>query len=181
MKENQVSEMSSTEKKFNAIVLLIGAIAILIIILVNIPWNGSGSKIMKEYDYLEKNHVFVSTDIDELKEKIENGDEFQLYIGNGDIEDANYFVYYADQLAKKYGVEEIYYLSSKKMSTSDLEFVRENSINELSMGVPNMIFFEPTESGSSKASRISGLEDFEEYYGSNYWLLLEEYFKNCYE
>lgn len=181
MKENQVNEMSSTEKKFNTVVLLIGVIAILIIILVNIPWNGSGSKIMKEYEYLEKDHVFTSIDIDELKEKIESGEEFQLYIGNGDIDGVDYFVYYADQLAKKYDVEKIYYLSSKKMTTSDLEFVRENSINELSMGVPNIIFFEPTEDGNSKASRISGLEDFEEYYGSNYWLLLEEYFKNCYE
>ena len=96
------------------------------------------------------------------------------------MSDANYFAYYANELAKEYQVDKIYYLSTGKISTDDLAYIRENSINELSIGVPNMIYFEPSNDGTSKASRISGLEDFSGHYGSNYWLLLSDYFKNCY-
>jgi len=180
MKKERVVEMSSAEKKFNTIVLLAGLVAIIIIILVNIPWRGAGTKIRKEYDYLEKDHVFVSIKMDDLKEKISNGETFQLFIGNGNMSDANYFAYYANELAKEYQVDKIYYLSTGKISTDDLAYIRENSINELSIGVPNMIYFEPSNDGTSKASRISGLEDFTGHYGSNYWLLLSDYFKNCY-
>ena len=178
---NKVREPeSSADKKFSTIMLLIALVGILIVVLVNIPWGGKGAKVAKEYDYLKNDNVFVTVKGNKLKEMIENGENFYLYIGSNKQTDADYFVYYADQLAKRFGIDKIYYFSLNKMSTTDLEFIRENSINELSIEVPNMIYFVKDEtSGKSKSYRISNIENFEEYYGSNYWLLLKDFFENC--
>lgn len=172
---------SSADKKLSLVLLIVAIVAIAIIVLVNIPWGGSGAKVAKEYEYLTKDNVFVTIKGDKLKEKIEKGETFYLYIGSNKLDDADYFVYYADQLAKKYGVKEIYYLPINKMTTSDLEFVRENSIVELSIEVPNIIYFigEENSEEASKCYRISSTEDIETYYGSNYYLLLKDYFENC--
>lgn len=172
---------SSSDKKLSLVLLIVAIVAILIIVLVNIPWGGSGAKVAKDYEYLKKDNVFVTIKGDKLKEKIENGETFFLYIGSNKLDDADYFVYYADQLAKKYGVSEIFYLPLNKMTTSDLEFIRENSIVELSIEVPNMIYFVGEEDSSevSKCYRISSAENIDKYYGANYWLLLQDFFKNC--
>lgn len=172
---------SSSDKKLSLVLLIVAIVAILIIVLVNIPWGGSGAKVAKDYEYLKNDNVFVTIKSDKLKEKIEKGETFFLYIGSNKLNDADYFVYYADQLAKQYGVSEIFYLPLNKMTTSDLEFVRENSIVELSVEVPNLIYFvgEGNLNEASKCYRISSVEDIDKYYGSNYWLLLQDFFKNC--
>ncbi len=178
---NKVREQeTSADKKLGLVMMIIAVVAILIIILVNIPWGGSGAKVAKEYEYLKRDNVFVTVKGKELKQKIESGETFYLYIGSNKQTDADYFVYYADQLAKKFNVDKIYYMPLNKMSNEDLEFIRENSINELSIEVPNMIYFVKDDaSGNSKSYRISNVEDFKEYYGSNYWLLLSDFFANC--
>lgn len=168
------TEETRAEKIFYKIVVLLGIVAILIIVLVNVPWGGDKTKIKKEYEYLEKDHVYISIKVDEVKERLESKESFHLYIGNNDITDSGYFVYYANQLAEKYNIKEIYYLNNEKLNDDDILFLKENTISSLSMDTPNLIYFEE---GSAK--RISSAEDFDEFYGSNYWLLLEDYFENC--
>ena len=176
MNKEVKTQETRAEKIFYRIVVILGLLAILVIVLVNIPWGGDSAKIAKKYEYLNKGeHVFVTLKEDELKKKIENGDSFQLYIGREDLENVDYFVYYANELAEEYKVSEIYYLDTKKISSETLLYLRQNSIDELSIEVPNLIFYV-----NGKASRISGAEDFDKYYGSNYYLLLKNYFENCY-
>lgn len=176
MNKEVKTQETRAEKIFYAIVMALGAIAIMVIVLINIPWGGDSGKIAKKYEYLNKGeHVFVSIKEDELKKKIENGESFQLFVGNEDLNDVDYFVYYANELAKEYKVSEIYYFDTKKITDEMVLYLRQNSIDELSIEVPNLIFYE-----NGKASRISGAEDFDKYYGSNYYLLLKNYFENCY-
>lgn len=177
-KENEVkTQETRAEKIFYAVILSIGAIIILAIIMFNIPWGGDAVKISKEYRYLDKNnHVYETLEVNELKEKLDNAESFQLYIGNSNLEDVDYFVYYANELAKKYGVEKIYYINSKELKSEDVLYLKQNSIDELSIEVPSLIYYK-----DGKASRISSAEDFDKYYGSNYYLLLKDYFLNCYK
>ncbi len=176
MNKEVKTQETRAEKIFYTIVVILGAIAILVIILVNIPWGGDSQKIAKRYEYLETGkHVYQTITKDDLQKKIENGETFQLYVGNNGLDDVDYFVYYANELASSYNVSVIYYLDTEKISNDDLLYLRNNSIDELSIDVPNMIYYE-----NGKASRISSAEDFDKYYGSNYWLLLKDYFEKCY-
>ena len=176
-KESELkTQETRAEKIFYAIIMALGAVIIIAIILFNIPWGGDAKRISNEYTYLNyKEHVFTSINIEELKEKIDNNETFQLYIGNNNLENVNYFVYYANELAKDYNVEKIYYLNSKELKDTDILYLKEKSIDELSIDVPTLIYF-----SSGKANRISSAEDFDKYYGSNYYLLLKDYFINCY-
>lgn len=176
MNKEVKTQETRAEKIFYAIVVAIGALAVLIIILVNIPWGGDSQKIAKQYEYLEKGeHVFETIESSQLKEKIDNNESFQLFVGNDELSDVDYFVYYANELAKKYNVDKIYYINTSNISSEDVLYLRQNSIDELSIEVPNLIFYE-----LGKASRISSAENFDKYYGSNYWLLLKDYFEKCY-
>lgn len=165
------------EKKLTLIVAALAFLAIVVVILFNIPWGGDKARINKEYDSLESNdHVFVSITYGKLIEKIENNETFQLYIGSGELQQAEQFVYTVNKLAKEYGIDTIYYLRSSELSSFEIEDIKGRSSQELTL--PTLMYWVSDE-GESVAPYISSLKDFEEDYYSNWSILLTEYFEEC--
>jgi len=169
------------EKKLTKIMMIIAAVAIATVILIYFPWGGEKGKIRGEYDFLENNdHVFSYITMDEIKTNIESGVTFQLYLGNEKLEKVNYFVYYVDQLAKENNEEVVYYLDFEDMSIDDLTYIKTKSSIEVDASVPTMIYFKrDIVDNVSKAFDISCIRDVTDY-ESNYWPLLQDYFRNCY-
>ncbi|HKM30450.1 MAG TPA: hypothetical protein VJZ51_06840 [Bacilli bacterium] len=169
------------EKKLTKIMMILGAVAIVAVILIFFPWGGEKGKIRGEYDFLENNdHVFTYITMDEIKTNIDNGKSFQLYLGNETLNNVNYFVYYVNQLAKNNNEEVVYYLDFFDMSIDDLTYIRSKSSVEVETSVPTMIYFkQDIVENISKAFDISCIRNLKDY-ESNYWLLLEDYFRNCY-
>ena len=169
------------EKKLTKIMMILGAVAIVAVILIFFPWGGEKGKIRGEYDFLENNdHVFVYITMDEIKTNIDSGKSFQLYLGNETLKNVNYFVYYVNQLAKNNNEEVVYYLDFVDMSIDDLTYIRAKSSVEVDASVPTMIYFkQDIVENISKAFDISCIRNLKDY-ESNYWLLLEDYFRNCY-
>ncbi|HHZ12204.1 MAG TPA: hypothetical protein GYA05_05780 [Acholeplasmataceae bacterium] len=166
------------EKKLTLIVAAVAFLAILVVILFNIPWGGDKAKIKKEYESLESNdHVFVSITYQELIRKIENNETFQLYIGSGDLPQANHFVYVANELAKERGIDKIYYLRSSELSSLELDDIKGRSSHQLSL--PTLMYWISDET-ESVAPFISSLKKFEDYH-RNWSILLSEYFEECYQ
>ena len=75
---------------------------------------------MKEYESLtSKDHVFKSIKYQDLMERIERGETFQVYIGSNELEEANQFVYETNKIAKEFNVKTIYYLRLNSLSTAE--------------------------------------------------------------
>ena len=173
--ENERKKREFDEKKLTLIVAALAFLAIVVVILFNIPWGGDKARINKEYDSLESNdHVFVSITYGKLIEKIENNETFQLYIGSGELQQAEQFVYTVNKLAKEYGIDTIYYLRSSELSSLEIEDIKGRSSQELTL--PTLMYWVATRAKASPY--ISGLRFREDYY-SNWSILLTEYFEEC--
>ncbi|MCK9536516.1 MAG: hypothetical protein M0R05_02820 [Bacilli bacterium] len=167
------------EKKFTLIVIGVGVIAILLVILLSIPWGGDKKAIMKEYDSLDrKDHVFVSINYKDLMEKIERGETFQVYIGSNEIEHANQFVFETNKLAKQFNVKTVYYLRLNKLSDNELTKIKIES--DMNISFPTLIYWEGDGLEKSVSHNISSLKDLK-FYDHNWLTLLTEYFEQCYE
>lgn len=168
------------EKKFTYILFSVAALAILIVILVNIPWGGDKSAIMKEFDSLEsRDHVFETISYDKVIEKINSGETFQLFVGSSALKESNVFVFEANKLAKQYGLKTIYYLNYSKLTANQLDEIK--ILSSVSTTFPTLIYFEDDEgSATSTAFNISGLKDLDNF-DHNWKDLLSEYFSQCYD
>lgn len=167
-----------SEKKFNLIVVGVSAVAILLVILLSIPWGGDKKAIMREYDSLDsKDHVYVSITYDELIKRIDKGESFQVYIGSPETQDANQFVYEANKLAKRFGIETIYYLRLQKLSDKELTKIKIESDTDITF--PTLIYWEGSSTERSISYHISSLKSFDDY--GNWVTLLTEYFEQCFE
>jgi hypothetical protein len=165
------------EKKFTFIVIAVALVAIAIVILVNIPWGGDKAAIDKEYDSLNRDHVFESISYDEFLEKIEKNETFQIYIGSSELDQAENFVYTANKYAKEREIKTIYYLRSSKLTEDQITDIKRASSLELSL--PTLMYWVSGET-KSEAPHISSLKDFSDY-NYNWDMLLEEYFDECYD
>lgn len=167
------------EKKLYAIVIGLGLFAILLVILFSIPWGGDKKKIMKEYESLtSKDHVFVSINYRELMDKIERGETFQVYIGSNELEEANQFVFETNKIAKQFDVNTIYYLRLNSLETAELTNIKIES--DMNISFPTLIYWEGDNASRSVAHHISSLKD-PSYYDYNWFVLLTEYFEQCFE
>ena len=147
--------------------------------LFSIPWGGDKKKIMKEYESLtSKDHVFVSINYRELMDKIERGETFQVYIGSNELEEANQFVFETNKIAKQFDVNTIYYLRLNSLETAELTNIKIES--DMNISFPTLIYWEGDGASKSVAHHISSLKD-PSYYNNNWFILLTEYFEQCYE
>ena len=168
------------EKKLAYILFALAAVAIMIVILVNIPWGGDKAKIMREYDSLtSKDHVFVTITYDQMMKKIENNETFQVYIGSKELNNVEQFVFEANKLAKEFNFDTIYYLRYSSLTQEQLTRVKVETSPAVSF--PTLAYFETHSEGRSSTYRISGLKDFSGSYQSNWLILLTEYFNECLE
>jgi hypothetical protein len=168
------------EKKFTYLLVSAAALAILIVILVNIPWGGDKAAIRKEYDLESNEHVFETISFENMMEKINKNETFQVYVGSTKHDtEAKQFVYETNKLAKTKNIKTIYYLDLSKLSTGQLDEIKiESNENDY---FPTMIYFEGSDDfGRSVATNISGLKDYKVNYKSNWSILITEYFEDCY-
>jgi hypothetical protein len=172
-----------TEKKFTYILVSLAAIAILVVILLNIPWGGEKAKIAKEFN-IDKDHVYVMISEEDLYKKINSGETFQLFVGYGMNPNktpnlnGQSFAYEANKLAKTYNVEIIYYINYLELNEEQLTNLKEAT--SFYTEFPSLFYFEGELGEKSIALNISGLKDLEDFDGS-LLSLLEQYFKDCYE
>ncbi|HOH18625.1 MAG TPA: hypothetical protein PK087_04810 [Bacilli bacterium] len=167
------------EKKLTYIVLSVAAFAILLVILLSIPWGGDKAAIDKEYDSLNgRDHVFTTISFDSVMEKIAAGETFQVYIGSAALPTAEQFVYETNKLAKSLNVATIYYLRSDKLTEDQITKIKIES--SMAISFPTLIYWE-NDGATSTAFNISSLKDFSGSYQSNWSILLSEYFNDCYK
>ena len=146
------------DKKLYYIVIGLGLFAILLVILLSIPWGGDKKAIMKEYESLtSKDHVFKSIKYQDLMERIERGETFQVYIGSNELEEANQFVYEVNKIAKEFNVKTIYYLRLNSLSTAELTNIKIES--DMNISFPTLIYWEGDSASRSVAHHISSLKD----------------------
>ena len=173
-----------TEKKFTYILVSVAALAILVVILLNIPWGGDKAAIRREFDNLDKDHVYETISYEDVNKKINSGETFQLFVGfgtyrNGDSNVAGKVVAYeADRLAKKHNVSKIYYLNYSKLTEEQLTNLKMTTSHYTEF--PSLFYFEGEGEGASIAENISGLKDLEDF-NENWRDLLTQYFEDCYE
>lgn len=171
-----------TEKKFTYILVSVATLAILVVILLNIPWGGDKAKIRREFENLDKDHVYETISYDEVYKKINSGETFQLFIGSGENPDGSAningrsFAYEANQLAKIYNVKTIYYLSLSELNEEELTNLKVTTSHYVVF--PSLFYFE-SEDPQSRAYEISGLRELEDY-DKNWRNLLTQYFTDCY-
>lgn len=167
-----------SEKLLRNILFSVAGVAILIVILVSIPWGGDKGRIMREYDSLEdRNHVFVTISFDDLMNKINKGETFQVYVGSSTIPECEQFVFEANKLAKQNGIDTIYYLNYANLNEDQITQVKIKS--NLSITFPTLIYWE-NDGATSTAFHISSLKELANY-DSNWSILLTEYFEDCKE
>jgi len=179
MAEKVSEKMTAGEKKFTIILASLALIAIIIVILVYVPVGGDRSKIRREFGNLDKKHVFESISYDEVIEKINKGETFQLFIGSSFTVSDKSFAYEANQLAKEYNVEKIYYLRLYKLTNIQISNLKAET--SVYVEFHSLFYFEYDEDlNKSYAYNISGLKNPSEY-GNNWQLLLDQYFQECYK
>ncbi|MDD3999830.1 MAG: hypothetical protein PHX62_02910 [Bacilli bacterium] len=164
------------EKKVSYIIVAVALLAIVAVILISIPWGGDKAAINAEYDSIEDNdHIFVSLKYDELIEKIENNQTFQVYIGSSELPQAESFVFMTNKLGKERGIDTIYYLNSSKLTEIELLDIKGRSSTSITL--PTLIYWMAGDF-ESNTPYISSLKNFKDY-NSNWSILLTEYFDEC--
>lgn len=171
-------EMTDKEKKFTYILVGLAVIAIIIVILIYVPLGGDRTQIRREFGNLDKDHVFKSITYEEVFEKINSGEEFQLFVGSSQTVSDKSFAYEANKLAKEYNIKTIYYLRLYNLTETQLTNLKVETSRYVEF--PSLFYFELDEdTNKSFAYNISGLKDLEEY-SNNWQLLLTQYFEECY-
>ncbi len=171
--KSEKEPMTKAEKIFSGIVVAIGVIAIIIVIIV-IGGKGKTDPIRYEYDVLNEDHRVVKIDYNEFIDMVVGEKDFQLILGNKNLEDAKYYIYYANELCEQYDVETLYYLDSSTLDSKEEKYIKQDmQLTSAIFDAMNVIYFE---NGQVASQTFTG--DLEEY--GNCWDQLVDYFKECY-
>ena len=166
-------KLTKGEKIFYSVVAALGVIAIIIVIIV-FALKGKPDPLANEYEYLEEGHMVVEISYDEFIQYTDEKQDFQLILGNNELEDAKYYVYYSNELSKKYNVEKLYYLNTNELSSSEKTYFKQTlGLTNKIFESMNLVYFE---NGIISSQTFSG--DIEEY--GNCWDQLVAYFTECY-
>ena len=174
-KKKKQEPMSQGEKKFIWIVFAAMMVAIVVVILVNIPWGGDKSKIAKAYDSLTRDNVFETTTVDELKDLVATNEDFYVVFAAPNITDVNQFMYEVNYEAKENEVTKIYYVVSQGLTNSELRSIYA-LIGEQSITFPSACKFVSTENGTeSHCCYRTDTHELTAYSGNLRKLIIELY------
>lgn len=180
IRENEI--VSRDDKMDARVYLWVGVAALVIIVGIilwsTIQWGGDKAAIRKEYSNLPEDHVFEYITMDQVKDKINKGESFHLFIGSGRMKDANDFVKYVDEYAKKkeYNIETVYYLKSTEISKADRNYFREMlSSFPTNLTAPSITYFAKTISDTSTVVS-SSLDRNIAHFNNNLYNLIGDYF-----
>lgn len=170
-------EKEINEKRLLKILLSIAAIAIIAVILIYIPWGGEKATFRKEFNIEDKEHVFDEIEFDKLEKMINQEKEFQVFLGSPKDEESSQFVYEANELAKEYDVEVIYYVNSDDLTEENRNYLL-GYFSDV-MEFPTLAYFSSND-GEYMLYPASSWKDYKNDYASNWYKLLKEYFEQCY-
>ena len=101
-------EMTKGEKLFFRILFGIGALLIVLIIIFSIGTGGDKHMIARKYNSITNENVFDMIDYDDLIEKIENKETFQVLVINNKQKGANDYIYYVNEIIRQTNEENNY-------------------------------------------------------------------------
>ena len=94
-------EMTKGEKLFFRILFGIGALLIVLIIIFSIGTGGDKNMIARKYNSITNENVFDMIDYDDLIEKIESKETFQVLVINNKQKGANDYIYYVNEIIRQ--------------------------------------------------------------------------------
>lgn len=170
-------EKEINEKKLARLLFIIAAVAILVVIIVNIPWGGKEAAFRKEYGLEDKNHVFETITYKEFQKLITKKEDFHVFIGTARLDDAKQYVHDANELAKldEFKIKKIYYLDIDKITQE-----QENVLIELfsqELDYPTLGYFSLDLNGNFRAIDASCLRNVKNF-DENIYGLIKDYFRS---
>lgn len=181
--EAPVEEKSKVEKIISYVIYGICASLILLVILLSINCHGDAGKLAKKYDSLTNDNIFEILDFKELQEKIANGETFDLLLINTKFENAEYYIYCVDIVAKNVlkeeveGFEKVYVFDTYKLKDEETKFFKDVKYNILKE--PNIISYATTIEDYSVVVDSTIFYDVEEHFNNQFYLI-NDYFKKLY-
>ena len=201
-------EMTPKEHKIMTIIGIVGIVVIIILVLVNIPWGGEKERIARKYN-LDKDNVYEYIEFDELREKINNKEEFQVLFVNKSQANALDYVFYIDYVVKAFNkdyenqdktiqyddegneipleelihYDKIYLFDTSKLNkekyADQAKYLKKN-IEKNVLDTPNIVFFKVQARDYSTAYNTTARYKLEDY-TNIIWKMIVEYFYDCYE
>lgn len=179
--EETTTGKSKVEKIVSYIIYAVGAVLIILVIALSINCHGDAGRIAKKYKSLDVDNVFEYIKFDELNEKINNGESFHVLLINTTLDDADYYIFCVNQIAKKMQEaneefdETIYVFDTYKLKDEEIRFFKDIKYNILKS--PNLVYYEQGIEDHSVVVDTTIFYDVSDYYGNQYYLIFE-YFSN---
>lgn len=182
--------MSKFEKIFVSCVLGLGLIFLIIVIIVSIGTGGDKNIIARKFPTLDKDNVFELVEIKDVKQKINNKENFQLLLINKYQEDADYYIYCVDDIIKDLNKsydrnDVIYVLDSSYLKDEDIDYFRRDlDLEKAIIENPSLIYFaydEKVVNNEHSVDRNSTDRYNVDKFENNYFNLLVKYFYDSYE
>lgn len=198
-------EMTKGEKLFFRILFGIGALLIVLIIIFSIGTGGDKNMIARKYNSITNENVFDMIDYDDLIEKIENKETFQVLVINNKQKGANDYIYYVNEIIRQTNEENNLNVEDNEENLESDEIDKTESSQEIVIYVLDPVYLDKDEEKIFKEIDKSILlepslvqfghnEDtigdksvefnstdryFVEDFGGSYWSLLIKYFNDC--
>lgn len=188
-------EMTKGEKLFFRILFGIGALLIVLIIIFSIGTGGDKNMIARKYNSITNENVFDMIDYDDLIEKIENKETFQVLVINNKQKGANDYIYYVNEIIRQTNEESLESDEIDKTESSQeiviyvldpvyLDKDEEKIFKEIDKSIllePSLVQFGHNEDtiGDKSVEFNSTDRYFVEDFGGSYWSLLIKYFNDC--
>lgn len=178
-------QLSRGEKIFTNVTLMVGLLAIIIIVLVSIPYGGEKERIARKFDTLSNDNVYTYIEYDEIRDKIAACETFQVLLINTSQDDADEIIYYIDEIVKDYEenkeivLQPIYIFDTSKISKNkDQETYFKKNVGSNIFDAPNIIYYEKTIRDYSVDTYSSCRYELSDF-SNNYWRLLLRYFDDA--
>ena len=182
--------MSKVEKMIYSIIMIVAMVAIVVIVLIYIPWGGEKECIARKYKVISKDNVYQYIEFDELRSKIQNGDEFHVLLVNKSQANYDDYVFYVDYIVKAFNedsdseikIDTIYLFDttnlSKEKYADQVKYLKKN-IDKNILDNPNVVYYHKTINDYSADVNTTGRYDLSNYSG-NIWKMIITYFYDCY-
>ena len=191
VEKKETESYSPLEKRIMNIIIVIAVVAIVAIILIYIPWKGEKQRIARKYKVISTENVYEYIEFDELRSKIQNGDEFHVLLVNKSQDNYDDYIFYIDYIVKAFNqdndsdikIDTIYLFDTSNLSKEKYEdqvkYLKKN-IDKNILDNPNIVYYHKTINDYSADVNTTGRYKITNYSG-NIWKMILTYFYDCYE
>ena len=189
--KDKKENLTPLEKKIMNIIIILACVAIVVIVLIYIPWGGEKERISRKYKVIPKDNVYEYIEFDELITKIQNGDEFHVLLVNKSQDNYDDYIFYVDYIVKAFNedsdndikIDKVYLFDTTNLSKEKYEdqvkYLRKN-IDKNILDNPNVVYYRKTINDYSADVNTTGRYDVSNY-SNNIWKMIDTYFYDCYE